>query len=68
VSLEQVRAGMAWWYREYAREQPAAYAAAEQQAHARRVGLWKDAAPVPPWEWRKSERAEKGRAVSLSSR
>ena len=25
---------------------------AEQQARARRLGLWAEAQPVPPWEWR----------------
>jgi endonuclease YncB( thermonuclease family) len=57
VNLEQIRNGMAWWYREYAKEQTevdrAAYAGAEQEAHERHVGLWKDAVPLPPWEWRK---------------
>jgi endonuclease YncB( thermonuclease family) len=57
VNLEQIRAGMAWWYREYAKEQSAedraSYSAAENDAQARRVGLWKDAKPVPPWEWRR---------------
>jgi endonuclease YncB( thermonuclease family) len=68
VNLEQIRAGMAWWYREYAKEQPvedrAAYAVAEQDAQARRAGIWKDAARVPPWEWRRNGR-EKAASVSL---
>jgi endonuclease YncB( thermonuclease family) len=42
---------MTWWYREDAMEQSAedraSYAAADE-ARARRVGLWKDAKPVPP--------------------
>ena len=58
VNLEQLRAGMAWWYREYAKEQSPQdredYVAAEDDARTRRVGLWKDAKPVPPWEWRRS--------------
>lgn len=60
VNLEQVRAGLAWWYRQYAREQsPArreAYARAEQEAQEGRLGLWRDEDPVPPWEWRHSGR------------
>lgn len=47
---------MAWWYRGYAKEQSvedrASYAQAEDKARVRRVGLWKDARPLPPWEWR----------------
>jgi endonuclease YncB( thermonuclease family) len=54
VNLEQLRAGMAWWYREYAKEQTPQerekYAREEQGAKASRAGLWKDAKPVPPWE------------------
>ncbi len=55
-NLEQVKAGMAWWYRQYAKEQTApqraAYETAENQAKAGRVGLWVDANPVAPWEFR----------------
>lgn len=51
INLEQLRVGMTWWYREDAMEQSAedraSYAAADE-ARARRVGLWKDAKPVPP--------------------
>lgn len=57
VCLEQVRKGLAWWYREYQREQSEsdrqAYAAAEEAARASKVGLWADASPMPPWEWRR---------------
>ena len=56
VGLEQVGAGLAWWYRETAREQPLdereVYDAAEQTARKKKLGLWRDAQPVPPWEWR----------------
>lgn len=55
-NLEQVKAGMAWWYRQYAKEQTApqraAYEAAENQAKVGRVGLWVDANPMAPWEFR----------------
>ncbi|OHC72297.1 MAG: hypothetical protein A3H93_14440 [Rhodocyclales bacterium RIFCSPLOWO2_02_FULL_63_24] len=57
AGLAQIEAGLAWWYREYRREQSledqARYEFAEFDAQARRIGLWRDAAPVPPWEWRK---------------
>lgn len=52
----QLSVGMAWWYRKYAKEQPpedrGRYEFEEQEAKARRVGLWQDPDPVPPWEWR----------------
>ena len=60
VGLEQVRAGMAWWLREHAMEQTpgeqGAYQGAEDAARVTRRGLWKDAKPVPPWEWRAMKR------------
>ena len=53
---EEVRAGMAWHYKDYQHEQPTqerlVYGQEEENAKASRVGLWKDAKPVPPWEWR----------------
>jgi endonuclease YncB( thermonuclease family) len=56
ANLAQVASGMAWWYRKYQKEQTAQqradYEAAEAMAKAGRVGLWSDAEPVPPWEWR----------------
>ena len=56
VGLEQIRAGLAWWYRKYADEQPAAqrvdYENAEATARRQRAGLWMESAPVPPWEFR----------------
>jgi len=58
VGLEQIRAGLAWWYRAYAKEQSPegqrAYEMAEQNARAGKAGLWADTKPVPPWEWRKN--------------
>lgn len=56
ANLAQVEAGMAWWYRKYSRGQPpqqwADHEAAEMQAKVGRIGLWADAEPMPPWEWR----------------
>ena len=53
----QITVGLAWWYRKYAKEQSptdrGAYEFSEQEAKAKRVGLWSDPAPVPPWEWRR---------------
>lgn len=58
VNLVQVKAGMAWWYEKYRKEQSERdqylYSAQEQEAKAKRVGLWSDQNPVPPWDWRKS--------------
>jgi len=57
VNLALVREGMCWWYRKYAHEQTPAdrvlYEDAEAKAREKRLGLWRDSKPVPPWEWRK---------------
>lgn len=56
ANLEQVKAGLAWHYKKYEREQsPAdrrAYGSAEEDARASRRGLWREPRPVPPWEFR----------------
>lgn len=56
ANLAQVKAGMAWWYEKYRKEQSPsdqkAYALSEQQARLQRVGLWSDKNPTPPWEFR----------------
>jgi len=58
----QITAGLAWWFRKYANEQSpedrGAYEFSEQEARAKRVGLWSDPDPVPPWEWRRRRRAQ----------
>ena len=59
VNLEQVRAGMAWWYRQYAKEQTPddrqLYELAENEARVATRGLWADPQPVPPWDWRRAK-------------
>jgi endonuclease YncB( thermonuclease family) len=56
VNLVQVERGMAWFYRQYQREQSPndrkLYEAAEDAAKAGKRGLWRDAEPVPPWDFR----------------
>ncbi|HKA01991.1 MAG TPA: thermonuclease family protein [Candidatus Solibacter sp.] len=62
VGLEQIRNGMAWWYREYAHEQATqerlVYRDDEAAAKAARRGLWNDPKAMPPWAWRKGDRAK----------
>ena len=56
ANLQQIERGLAWHYRDYMKEQSAedraAYSAAHDQAKAARIGLWEDASPIPPWEFR----------------
>lgn len=60
VGLAQIEAGLAWHFRRYADEQPAArrrtFAQAEQRARQRRAGLWRDETPVAPWQYRQQAR------------
>jgi endonuclease YncB( thermonuclease family) len=59
ASLEQIKSGFAWHYKAYegvqSPEDRKAYAAAEAEARVQRVGLWRDAHPVPPWEFGKAK-------------
>jgi endonuclease YncB( thermonuclease family) len=62
INLEQIGAGMGWWYRQYAREQAEAdrttYEKAEQDAQQARRGLWRDHDPIAPWEWRHRQKTK----------
>jgi endonuclease YncB( thermonuclease family) len=57
VGLEQIRAGLAWHYKAYDRDQSPSqrerYAALEQEARSRGEGLWKETQPTPPWDFRR---------------
>jgi len=60
VNLAQIERGMAWFYRQYQREQSPndrrLYEAAEDAAKAGKRGLWRDTEPVPPWDFRHAKR------------
>jgi endonuclease YncB( thermonuclease family) len=65
INLEQVKAGMAWHYKEYQREQTPEdrelYARSEDEAHAARRGLWQDPDPIEPSAFRKEEKRQDAR-------
>ena len=60
ANLAQIKAGLAWHYKAYERDQRPAdrarYRLAERQAREERQGLWTDRDPLPPWEFRKAKR------------
>lgn len=59
INAEMVAEGMAWAYRQYLVAPYASqYINLEEQARRLRRGLWRDANPEPPWEFR---RGQKGR-------
>ncbi len=60
AGLEQLRAGLVWFYTYYANEMRtadrAAYLEAQREARVGRRGLWSDAQAVPPWRFRREHR------------
>jgi micrococcal nuclease len=59
INLEMVRRGAAWAYKHYLRRPYASeYIEAENEARAKRLGLWKEPNPTPPWEFRKMQRGK----------
>ncbi|RYE40683.1 MAG: hypothetical protein EOP24_39940 [Hyphomicrobiales bacterium] len=60
ANVEQVSAGMAWAYTRYQTDPK--FTQHEQQARATRAGLWRDAKPVAPWEWRADRRQARQRS------
>jgi endonuclease YncB( thermonuclease family) len=57
INREMTAEGMAWAYRQYLQGPYASeYIAAENRARSMRAGLWRDANPQPPWEFRQSQK------------
>ena len=50
LSTELIRAGLAWWYRQYSRNLQLGFL--ETQARDAHRGLWIDPNPTPPSVWR----------------
>jgi endonuclease YncB( thermonuclease family) len=61
AGLHMIASGHAWVFTRYAHELSAArradYENAERSARDERRGLWGDASPMPPWEWRQAKRS-----------
>lgn len=51
ASATQVSMGMAWVFERYADPRSPLYSA-QRNAQSQRRGLWSEATPVPPWNWR----------------
>lgn len=60
VSEFMIREGLAWPYRRYYRrlsqEEALRYDAACRMAKSKRLGLWREKNPTPPWVWRERQR------------
>ncbi len=55
LNQELVKAGLAWWYRRYSKDQE--LERLETEAREAKRGLWADPNPIPPWQWRRSKRS-----------
>lgn len=55
LNRELVKAGLAWWYRKYSKDR--SLGQLEEEARSARRGLWMDPNPVPPWEFRRKQKA-----------
>lgn len=60
INLEMVSEGFAWHYKAYSKDQKLALA--EINARKVKAGLWNDASPIPPWEFRKSSKSDRAKA------
>jgi endonuclease YncB( thermonuclease family) len=60
INLEQIKSGSAWAYTEFLdRPYASEFYEAEKEARKKRLGLWKQLNPLPPWEWRKIKRTHR---------
>lgn len=60
ANAEQVKRGMAWVYDKYVKDR--SLYALQDDARAHKIGLWSDADPVPPWEYRHSKKQKRVKA------
>lgn len=60
INLSQLAEGLAWFHtsltNELGADERKTYEAAEREARAARRGLWKEGAPVAPWEFRRANK------------
>ncbi|MDD5056503.1 MAG: thermonuclease family protein [Sideroxydans sp.] len=56
VNREQVRRGMAMVYDKYVTD--STFYNDQRTAQASKLGVWAEASPTPPWEWRKIQKAK----------
>jgi len=55
LNRELVSVGFAWWYRQYSNDE--SLGQLEVEARTAKRGLWVEPNPIPPWEFRKLQRA-----------
>lgn len=63
VNQRLVKDGCAWWFRRYSPDNRE-MESLEAQARKKKRGLWKDANPMPPWEFRHPDAGLKSEVIS----
>lgn len=53
ANAEQVKTGMVWVYDKYVTDH--SLYALQDRARSKRLGVWSEHSPVPPWEYRKKK-------------
>jgi len=54
VNYEMVKYGLAWHFKRYSDDDQ--LDSLEKDARYKRIGIWSNKNPIPPWEWRKGTR------------
>ena len=54
VNNKMVELGAAWWYTDYAKNDTIKQQL-QSDAQGKRIGLWADKNPMPPWDFRKKK-------------
>ncbi len=66
--LAQIKAGLAWHFKRYQKEQSQSdreeYANAEEDARSHKSGIWKDLNPTPPWDFQRHKTGSEDEANS----
>lgn len=55
LNRELVALGLAWWYRKYSTDESLGHL--EVGARVAKKGLWADPEPIPPWAFRRQQKA-----------
>lgn len=59
ANLEQIKRGMAWYYKKYkgelVLEDRLSYLHAQEDAENNKLGLWSEIGPVAPWQYRSNQ-------------
>ncbi|WP_232068731.1 thermonuclease family protein [Nitrospira sp. KM1] len=66
VSRQLVKDGWCWWYRKYA-PHDSILETLEREAKNAKMGLWADAAPIPPWDFRRNRRGQAPEWIEMDS-